>query len=152
MPVEGLEQPHSAHAVALAIGSENQMIEYRQVDRFAGLGQGAGGAAIGYAWAGVTTGMVMREDNAGAAEPHRIGDDRAYWQADRGRLPVEPIKLNALRRPIEVRDQQFFGSCNIRREGGSKEASRRFMAVEQSRGFDTLIPHCHLLRARLANA
>lgn len=149
---EELEQSHSTHAAAFAVAAEDQVIEHRQVDRLTRLRQGAGGAAIGHAWPRVAARVIMRQYDPGASNPRRLGDDRSHRQTDRSDLALEVFKMNALSRAIEMGDPQSF-SLGVRfiLETGGEETARGLMAIEQSRGFDTLIPHDNIA-TRLATA
>ena len=69
--------------MTLTAGDEDQMVEHGQVDRFAGLRQRAGRAAIGGTRLGIAAWMIMRQHDPDAAAPGGIGDNRAHRQADR---------------------------------------------------------------------
>ncbi len=94
----------------------------------------------------------MRQDDAGAAKANRIGHDRTDRQANRSGLAFEPIEVDALRRLVEMGDPKPLGDLVLLPETGSEEAPGGVMAVEQCRGFDTLIPQDDDLRARPAPA
>ena len=142
MRAKELEQSHSPHAAAFAVAAEDQVIEYRQVDRLTSLRQGAGGAAIGRAWPRVAARVIMCQYDPGASNPRRLGDDRSHRQTDRSDLALKVFQMNTLCRAIEMGDPQSFDpGVRFILETGSEETMRGLMAIEQSRGFDTLIPH-----------
>jgi hypothetical protein len=52
------------------------MVDEREVDRFAGDGEAAGGLTVGMAGGGVAAGVVVRDDEAGAFAAGGLDQDR----------------------------------------------------------------------------
>ena len=130
--LQGLEQPHPPHAAAFAPG-EDQMIEDGEVDRLGGPGQSARGAIVGLARPGIAARVVVGEDQAGAAEPERVGDDVAHRQPDRGRLALILLDMEAARWRCRHGPPQLLVRLDLRPEASGEEAARGFVAVEERR-------------------
>ena len=115
-----LEQPHPAEAAALAAG-EHQMIDARRGPSLRRRRPGAGGAAVGRARGRIAARVVVGEQHARAAEPRRVGDDRAHRQSDRVRAAVVAAKVEAARLVVDMRDPQALVAGAIG-EAGAKKA------------------------------
>lgn len=80
------------------------MIENSKVERFGGSGQLARRTAVCTAGPGIAPGMVMGQNDAGAAISRGVGDDLPYRHVDRFRLAVIGFDMNAPGRFVDVSD------------------------------------------------
>ena len=71
-----LEKPDLSEAGA-AVRGEHEMIEHRAIEGFGGAGKAPGRSFVRLARCRVSAGVVVGEQDAGAAVTYRIGDDGA---------------------------------------------------------------------------
>lgn len=121
------------------------MIQNCQVERLGGPGKLAGCTAVGVARPGVAAWMVMSQHQAGAAELCCLGDDGADRYADRVRSALVPVDVEASSRVVDVGDPKLFMRMVLGAEAMREKAARGLMAIQQGRGFGTLMTHAHLL-------
>lgn len=129
-----------AQARALRAG-KNEMVEDRAIDCFGRGRQPARGAAIGIAWAGVATRMVVGEDDPRASELRRVGDNLGEREVGTGLRTDMAAEVQAAQLVVDMRDPKAFARRIGIGEATGKEFPRSGDAVEFKREFGTLIPH-----------
>jgi hypothetical protein len=116
------------------------MIEDCQVDRFACPGKLARCLAIGAAGPRIATGVIVGKHDAHASKPRRVDHDLSNRHADGFGFAVITLEMDAAGAVIEMSDPKPFQFTAIV-EAGGKKAAGSIMAVQERRGFGTLIPH-----------
>lgn len=84
------------------LAGEYQMVEDRKVDRFTDTGQFPRCAAVGATGPGISPGMVVRQNNAGATELGGIDDDVAERQFDRIQRALVAFDMEAAGSGVDV--------------------------------------------------
>jgi len=135
-----LKQPHPAEAAALAAIPEDEMVDDRQIHRFAGMSERTGRAAVARARGRVAARVVVGEDHARAAEPGGVGDDPAHRQADRVGMAVVAAQMDAASALVEVGDEQLLAAPPFI-EAGREKCAGGMMAGKDGRVFGTLNLH-----------
>lgn len=117
------------------------MIQQGEVNRFCGEREAAGDLAVVGAWCGITTGMVMGENDPDAAMRCGIPDHIAQRQGCAANVTVMARKVNTAGVVVYMRDPEML----LLRTGFGKAAREKSMgglkAVKEQRGFGTLMKH-----------
>ena len=121
------------------------MVKDREVDRLAGADQSPRCAAIGPAWTWVAAWVIVREDQASAAQSGRVHNDVPDGKVDRFRLAVIALDVEAAGGSVDMGDPQPFPWITPGAKACRKESSRDFMAVQDRRQLIALKPHPALL-------
>ena len=120
---------------------DHQMVEQRNIDRFTGERETARDLAVAGAGRGIAAGVVMGQDEPGAAVAGGVGDHLPHGQRCAAIVAVMARQMDAARLIVEVGDpQMFLGRITFGKAAG-EEAAGRIKAVEQQRGFGTLMKH-----------
>jgi len=115
------------------------MIEYGEVDRFAGQREAPRDLMVGGARSWVAAGMVVGQDHAGAAVPRRVGNDLADRQFRAAIVAIMARQMDATCLVVDMSDpQMFLGGVGLGK-AVSEESPRRVEAIEAQRGFGTLM-------------
>ena len=138
--MSGLKQAHGAHRRALLAG-DDEVVDHGEVDRFPGEREPAGDLAVGNARGGIAARVIMRQDYSRAAVQGGIGDHLAKRKGGTAIVAVVPRKVDAAGAVIDMGDPQMFAGRVGFGEAVGEEAAGRFEAVEQQRGFGTLMEH-----------
>lgn len=121
-----------AQAGALGTG-EDQMVEHGTVERFGRNSETPGAAAVGIARTRIAAGVVVREDDAGAAMLGRVGDDGAQRKCRAGLIAQVPRQVKAARVFIDMRDPQAFPRWIRVAEASGEKLTRGGEAIELQR-------------------
>ena len=100
-----LEQANAPETGAL-IASEHEMVEQCAVERLGSGRQAARRAAIRLAWPAIPAGMIVGQNDPGAAVLGGVGDDRPEREIGAGLVAVMAGQVEASRMVIDMRDPQ----------------------------------------------
>ena len=109
------------------------MVEDREIDRFSGPGQPAGCPAVGVARPRIAARMIVRNNEARAAQFRSVGDDPADRHGHGGGLTFIMFDVDASGRAVDMRHQQLLTAPILIFETGSKKAARSLMPIEECR-------------------
>ena len=84
------------------------MVENRQVDRLSGEGEAAGEAAVVGAWRWIAAGVIVSEDDTGAAVGRGVPDHVAEGKGGTANVAVVAGKMDAPRLVVDMGDPQMF--------------------------------------------
>ena len=115
------------------LAGDDEVVEHREVDRFAGQRKPAGDLAIGGAWGRIAARVVVGEDHSGAAVCRCVGDDLAQREAGPAIIAVMPRKVDAPRPIVDMGDPQMFLGWIGLGEAIGEESPGRFETVETQR-------------------
>ena len=90
---------------------------------------------------GVSARMVVREHDAGASMPYRIGNDGANGEGRVSSRALVPRQMQAVPLIIQMRDPQALSSRIGLGKAAREEGAGRFPFVQLERLFGTLIAH-----------
>ena len=124
------------------LAAEHQVIDDGAVERLRGAGQAAGGSAVAVAGGRIAAGVIVGEDDPGAAVERGVGDDPAEREIGAALVAGMARDVEAVRGIIEMGDPQAFERrIGIGHAAGEEGPGGR-KAVELQREFGTLISHC----------
>lgn len=135
-----LEQTHRSHRRALLAG-DDEMVDDGEVDRFAGEREAAGDLSVGRTGRRIPARVIMSEDHARAAVAGGIGDQLAQRKGGPALVAVMARQMDTAGAVVDMRDPQIFALGIGFGETVGEEAAGRVEAVEQQRGFGTLMEH-----------
>lgn len=94
---------------------------------------------------GVASGMVVGQDDPRAAVAGGVGDYLPHRNRHTALIAVVARKVDAAGTVVDMRNPEMFAERVGFGEAVGEEAAGRFVAVEQQRGFGTLMKHADCL-------
>lgn len=128
------------------------MVEQLAADRICGRSEAPRRPEVGFARLGISARVIVSNEDRGAAVSRGIDDDRPQREVDAARVSLVARQVEAARLAVEMHYPQSLERRIGFSAAGLKELARAGDAIEDYRGFGTLIPHAPMLREpRLPN-
>ncbi|MEO7813981.1 MAG: hypothetical protein ABIR87_00885 [Sphingomicrobium sp.] len=121
------------------------MVEHREVDCLGSKRKPPRQKAVVGAWRRVPARMIMRQDHPNAPMGCGIGNHVAQGQVRAANVSVMPRQVDAPRLIVDMGDPQMFLVRTSLGEAAREESMGGLEAIEEQRGFGTLMKHGHCL-------